>query len=232
MHWTFKNRGYPVRLKYADFAKTYRFSAFGSTTVSNIYSNAKAESQAIIDKLSEANDTLGMQVWANDDILQAIPKYVSKTASNASRIFCCSKNSKLQKRSFCQIYIYPKLKELRKELRTAMHCFENQGFHILEDALARAEKAGANGWPDVKQARQELQRARERESIAIRLTDITQSWGNKVYGIQSSGDEKLPQLEKTLDTAHKIGLGSKMIPQYSWLSNDNPICGKRARQDT
>ena len=53
-----QKQGYPVRLKYADFAKTYRFSAFGSTTVSNIYSNAKAESQAIIDKLSEANDTL------------------------------------------------------------------------------------------------------------------------------------------------------------------------------
>ena len=204
-----QQKGYPVRMKYADFAKTYRFSAFGSTSANTVFSNPKAEVEAILRNLSASNETLleckfGRTMIFFKPTQSTCLKVLRVRAESSAAV----KIQSFRRGVSARVNIYSRLLQLRNELRNAIHSFETQGFHILENVLIRAEKAGVVGWPDVRKGRQDLQLARERESIAIRLTDITQSWDNKVYGIEESGDDMLPKLEKTLDTAHKIGLGN------------------------
>ena len=209
-------------MKYADFAKTYRFSAFGSTSANTVFSNPKAEVEAILRNLSASNETLleckfGRTMIFFKPTQSTCLKVLRVRAESSAAV----KIQSFRRGVSARVNIYSRLLQLRNELRNAIHSFETQGFHILENVLIRAEKAGVVGWPDVRKGRQDLQLARERESIAIRLTDITQSWDNKVYGIEESGDDMLPKLEKTLDTAHKRTPGVSFPP---WGRTNRSSC--------
>ena len=205
-----QRKGYPVRMKYDNFAKTYRFCAFGSAAGSMVHHNAESETKAILTKLSSTNRTLTKCVMGRTMLFYKPAQAARlKSLQIKAESFAAIKVQALIRKAVVRMQVYKVFKQVRDQLREAIMGLEKYGMDTLQQALNNANAHGITGWVEVVSGQEMLEKAQARESVAILLIDILRNWDPSVVGeVNAVNDVELVALEKAIGTAQKVDLGN------------------------